>query len=296
MFGLGEILAGLNILDRLGKFWGWLRSKRTPSVESVASRFVRLFESHGVHRNQIPHFFGHSLTLKDMQDDASLVAKFDETILETACKRFAVRREWLDGAELRIHPCHDFYKHPERFADFLVKLKTANPDGELGGLLIAPSDQSWQAGALLILHETIGAVGEKPIYRYHLCNNWVFNYWKARAYLTACVAIAWKRGVYVHGLRIPAKEIEELAEGKTLLSRGGEGVWNFCVSQRWYPEDTALKPEAFLEGIDPEQDNFGVRAGLTRWLELDGQGLMDTGGPTRHVRRLFQQELEKNSA
>ena len=289
---LDEVEAALSLWDRLKKL---LHARKNPPVESIATRFVRLFESHGVYRNQIPRFFGHSLTVQDVQDEASLVAKLDETILEAACCRFAVRREWLDGAESQIHPGHDFYKHPEGFADFLVKLKSANPDGELGGVLIAPNDQGWQAGALLILRETVGAVGEKPIYRYHLCNNWIFSYWKARAYLTACVAIAWKRGVYVHGLRIPAKEIEKLAAGEMLLSRQGEGVWNVSSSKKWYPEDMALKPDAFLEGIDPERDNFGIKSGLRRWLELEEQGLMATGCPVTNVRQLFLHELEKFS-
>lgn len=289
---LDEVEAALSLWDRLKKL---LHARKNPPVESIATRFVRLFESHGVYRNQIPRFFGHSLSVQDVQDDASLVAKLDETILEAACKRFAVRREWLDGAESQIHPDHDFYKHPEGFADFLVELKTANPDGELSGVLIAPIDQGWQASALLILQETVGAVGEKPIYRYHLCNNWVFSYWKARAYLTACIAIAWKRGVYVHGLRIHTKEIEKLAEGELLLSGQGEGIWNFCGSKKWYPEDMALKPGTFLEGVDPERDNFGIKSGLRLWLELEEQGLMATGCPVTNVRQLFQQELEKYS-
>lgn len=295
MIGPGEITLGLNLFDRLRKLWGWLRGRKSTPVESIATRFVRLFESHGVYRNQIPRFFGHSLTVQDVQDDASLVAKLDETVLEAACKRFAVRREWLDGAESQIHPCHDFYKHPEGFADFLVKLKAANPDGELGGVLLAPNEQDRQANALIILHEMVGWVGDKPIYRYHLCNNWLFSYWKARAYLTACVAIAWKHGVYVHGLRIPRKEIDKLAEGETLLGWQGEGVRGFVGRTKWYPEDMALKPEAFLEGVDPERDNFGIKSGLKRWLELEEQGLMETGAPITNVRQLFQQELEKYS-
>ncbi len=292
---IAEVLASLNILEKLGKFGIWVRVILDKPVETIACRFIRLFESHGVHRNQIPRFFGHGLELKDVQDDASLVAKLDEKILEAACTRFAVRREWLDGAESQIHPDHDFYKYPKDFADFLVQLKTANPDGMLRGVLIAPNDQGWQAGALLILRETVGAVGEKPIYRYHLCNNWAFSYWKARAYLTACVAIAWKRRVYVHGLRIPAKEIKKLAEGKTLLGWQGEGIGELG-SKTWDPEDMALKPGAFLEGVDPEQDNFGIRSGLRLWLELEEQGLMGTGDPVTNVRQLFQQELEKYSA
>jgi hypothetical protein len=113
MIGIGEVLAGLNILERLGKFWNWFRTRRKPPVESVATRLVRLFESHGVRRNQIPRFINHGLTLKDVQDDASLLPKLDEMFVAAVCERFAVRREWLDGVESQIHPCLDFYKNPE---------------------------------------------------------------------------------------------------------------------------------------------------------------------------------------
>lgn len=286
---LDQVEAALSLWSR---FKNWRHSKSNQSAESVATRFVRIFESHGVHRNQIPRFFGHNLTLKDVQDDASLFVKLDETILEAACKRFAVRREWLDGAETQVHPCHDFYKHPEDFSDFLTQLKSANPDGELGGLLIAPNENGCLANALIILEERVGSVGEKPIYRYHLCNDWVFSYWKARVYLTACIAIAWKRNVYIHGLRVPGKEIESLSEGQTLLGWKGEGAWKFSRRRKWYPEDMALKPEAFLGGVDPERDNFGIKSGLGLWLELEEQGLMDTGIKV-NARQLFEQELAK---
>lgn len=288
---LDEVDAALSLWDRFKK---WRHTRKNPPVESVAVRFVRLFESHGVHRNQIPRFFGHGLTPQDMQDEASLFAKLDETILEAVCKQFAVRREWLDGAESQVHPCHDFYKHPEGFADFLVQLKTANPDGELGGVLLAPNETDWRAIALIVLEETVGWVGDKPIYRYHLCNNWVFSYWKARAYLTACIAIAWKHGIHIHGVHMPWKEIEKLAEGRTLLGWQGVGIWKLG-NRRWYAEDMALKPEVFLNGVDPERDNFGVKAGLGRWLDLEQQGLMDTGAPDVNARQLFQQELAKYS-
>lgn len=289
---LDQIESALSLLDRFKK---WRLDRKNPPVEPVASRFVRLFESHGVHRNQIPRFFGHGLTLIDVQDDGALLTKLDETLLGAACNQFAVRMEWLDGAESQVHPSHDFYKHPEGFADFLVQLKSANPDGKLRGVLIVPNDRDGQAGALLILQETVGAVGEKPIYRYHLCNNWAFSYWKARAYLTACVALAWKHQAYVHGIRMPNKEIARLAEGKTLLGWKGEGIWELG-NKTWDPEDMALTPGAFLEDVDPEQENFGIKSGLRLWLELEEQGLMETGCPVANVRQLFQQELEKYSA
>jgi hypothetical protein len=291
MIGLGEILTGINILDRLGKFWNWLRAKKNPSAESITTRFIRLFESHGVHRNQIPRFFGHGLTLKDVQDDASLLAKLDEPLLEAACTLFSVRREWLDGADSQVHPCHDFYKHPEEFSRFLDNLLSNNPDGQIMGVLLAPEITSRNYEALLILQETIGTIGDKPVYRYHLCNNWDFTYWKSRAYLTACVAIAWKRNVYIHGLLVPVRDVEQISQGNLLLGWQGEGVWGLGV-RKWYAEDMALRPDTFLKGLDPEQDNFGIKSGLKLWLHLEQEGFMDSGFG-ENPRQAFQNELTK---
>lgn len=291
---IAEVLASLNILEKLGKFGSWLRGKNAKPVETVATRFVRLFENHGVHRNQIPRFFGHSLELKDVQDEASLIAKLDETILEAACKRFAVRREWLDGAESQVHPIHDFYKHPEAFADFIQNLKANNPDSPMNGVLIAPKELDRDAMALLVLQETIGFVGEKPVYRYHLCSYSAFTYWKARAYLTACIAISWKNNVFVHGISMSQKAIERLAGGKTLLGWQGKDIWELG-HKTWDPEDMALHPDTFLKGVDSEQDDFGVKSGLRLWLDLEQKGFMGTGGPETNARQLFQQELAKYS-
>lgn len=295
MIGLPELLAGLNIAEKLGKFWNWLRGRKNAPPENIATRFVRLFESHGVHRNQIPRFIGHGLTLKDVQDNDSLLAKLDEPLLEAACEKFAVRREWLDGAEEQIHPCHDFYKHPDWFGAFLKEKVEANPDGDWHGVLLAPEEPDNDAWALLILQETVGWVGEKPIYRLHLCNNWLFSYWKARAYLAACIAIAWKSHVFVQGCYMPKREIDKLAEGTMLLGRQGGGIW-FMGKRKWYPEDMALDPATFLNGVDPELDNFGIKAGLGLWLDLDECSHMDTGINSQlypNPRQSFQKEFEK---
>ena len=189
---------------------------------SVATRFVRLLENHGVHRNQIPRFVGHGLTLKDVEDDATLLAKLNEEILDAVCVRFAIRREWLDGAGQQVHPDHDFYKYPEQFLRFVEDLMEKNPAGNIQGVLISPNERDRTARELLILQETVSHIGEKPIYRYHLCNNWAFTYWKARAYLTACVSIAWKRHIYIHGISKPKEEIEQLEIGEKLLGWRGE--------------------------------------------------------------------------
>lgn len=200
----GELDSAMNLVEKFKKYFNSF--SKGAGIESVATRFIRLFEVHGVHRNQIPRFFGHNITLKDLQDDSSLTTKLDEDILENACKLFAVRREWLDGADKQIHPHHDFYKRPKDFLEFITELKLANTEGQLDGELFAPDTPDFYAEAILILNEIVGYIGNEPIYRYHLCNGWSYSYWKARAYLTACVAIAWKQKVYIRG-SIAAKKI-----------------------------------------------------------------------------------------
>lgn len=289
---LDQIEAAMSLWDR---FKRWRRTRDEPASESIAGRFCRLFETHGVHRNQIPRFFDRGLTLEDVQNDVSLLAKLDEQLLESACERFAIRREWLDGADVQAHPTHRFYKRPSDFASFVSSLQAANPDGELRGVVIAPFDGGDNAPALLILEEQIGWVGERSICRYHLCDDWVFSYWKARAYLAACVAIGWKKGAYIRGRKAPRKEIDLLASGKTLMGWDGEG-FGAIGSRRWDPEYLALRPDSFLSGLDPELENFGLRSGLQLWLDLQRDGFMDTGLPMYEegvLRTLFERELAK---
>lgn len=81
---IGEVLAGLNIIEKLSKFVNWVSGRKSSPEETIATRFVRIFETHGVHRNQIPRFSGHCLTLKDIQDDASLITRLDGEMLTDA--------------------------------------------------------------------------------------------------------------------------------------------------------------------------------------------------------------------
>lgn len=293
---IGEIHTALNIGEKLWKFIGFLGKIKTPQAESVSSRFVRLFECHNVHRNQIPRFFGHGLTVKDVHDDHSLLCKLDESLLEAACERFGVRREWLDGAESEVYSCHDFYKHPGDVLPFLNKLRESNPEGELDGMLIAP--EGGEGDALVVLSEVIGGIGDKAIYRYHLCNNWVLDYWKSRGYLTAFVAICCKNGVHIRGTYLPEKEIKRIAGGEALVGTL-EGDPAIRGARLWDPEDMALRPEIFLSGVDPEQDQFGFKAALRLWLDLEQQGYMGTGlsmYSKEAIRTAFEQKFAEYSA
>lgn len=252
----------------------WYRFVASPKgKQSIAHRFLTLFESHGVHHNQIPRFFGHGLTLQDVQTYQKLSEKLSDDHLDAACELFAVRREWLEGAETQIYPIHDLYKHPENVEPFIAMLRSDKPHGQLRGELLTSENGR---DALLVLTEIVGEIGDKPIMRYHLCGDWIFDYWKSRACLTAFVATAWRLDVYISGHKLARECIQPLCTGETLLTRTGEPIWETQVI-RWHPEDMALEPSAFLLGVDPETNSHGIKEGLKLWLSLADQGFMCTG-------------------
>tara|TARA_R110001599_G_scaffold64023_4_gene179602 strand:- start:289500 stop:290378 length:879 start_codon:yes stop_codon:yes gene_type:complete len=285
-----EAVAGLSLLRALNNLRLRIFNR---TVDTLPIRFIRLFESHGVHRNQISRFFGHGLTLADVQTDASLLAKLNDSMLDDACRLFGVRREWLDGADDQIYQQHHFYKYPKDFIDFIASLKFNNPEGQFEGMVFAPDTDVGDDEAVLIIRESVGFIEDRTIYRFYICDTWVFVYWKCRAYLTACIAIAWKNSIYVQGRYIPRKYIEKIISGTFLLASAGDYVFSDKATSRWHPEDMALYPKAFLHRIDPERDNFGIQAALSTWVELSDQGFMDTGIGEVDAKSSFKNELQK---
>ena len=263
----GEINAGFTLVENIKKLF-------TKPEPTVASRFVLLFEKHGVHRNQIPRFLGHGLTVATVADDTTLLLALTEDILNAACELFAVRREWLDGVDTQIYPTHYFYKHPEKFSDFVLGLKNKAKDGLNGVLFVSDSPSRENDNAIIVLEEEIEMIGDKIIYRYHICNDWLFNYWKCRVYLTACIAIAWRYEVYIHGRKLPFKNLEGYLEGEQFLGEHYDGLVN--RSSMWHPEDMACSPKNLLDGLHDLFHDGEYQQTINLWLTLAKKGWMDT--------------------
>ena len=89
--------------------------------------------------------------------------------------------------------------------------------------------------------------------------------------------------------------MQKLTGGLALPTWFPDEIWAFGI-KRWDPEDMALQPEAFLDGLDPELDNFGLQAGLRLWLSLCDDGFMNTGLGTHNVgepRQSFKHALDQ---
>lgn len=260
--------------------------------DSIVKRFIQLFENHGVHRNQIPRFFKHGLTVASVQNNESLLNVLTDDILAEACELFGVRREWLDGADQQAYDTYDFYKQPHKFLKFIKGFMNEASQGNLNGILLIPDSSDNHSRALLIIQETIGYIGDKPIYKIYLCNSWAYSYWKAKSYLTSCIAVAWKHGIYIQGQVIPVEKINSLSCGNELLGFDGEGIYAFNENRIFYPEDLALIPDIFLDGIGSGKESSEHISGLKLWLELDQQGFMDTGLGKTSAKKQFKAKLK----
>jgi hypothetical protein len=278
---LGEINSALTIFERLRTWFG-----KKPEVPGhpVATRFVKLFEAHGVHRNQLPRVFGHGLTLSSVVDDAALLTSLTGGMLDRAAELFCVRRTWLEGASEQIYPLHDFYKQPKEAGAFLHSLRARSED--VRGVVLIATPTQHEESALVILEECVGAIDDdRPLYRYHLCNNWLFPYWKSRAFLAAFVAAAWRNKIHLLGRKTSIDIIRKFREGTRLLEYEFDGALP-TEGTFWYPEDMLVKPASFLEGLD--EGAFGKREAIKMWLGLEDAGLLSIDLPYAGVRKQFE--------
>lgn len=293
---LDQVEAFFTLLDRFKRFRGV--KSQPPAPESLAGRFFRLFEAHGVHRNQIPRFFGHGLQLKDVQDEAALLPCLTDTHVADACQLFGVERQWLERGEGNAQARHHFYLQPVVFGHFLdatLAACKAMPHVEIAVTLFGVLDGRSKVESTLVVSEPIGFWNGEVIYRYHLVDAGPLGYWKARVSTAAMVAQAMRHATWVSGRNCDAKLLEELTDQKDLV---GMQEWERLTlgSRRFEVDDWLLEPSALLDGVDPERNRFGTLSALGLWLKLDAEGLMKHPYGQAGTREKFESALEQQKA
>ena len=90
------------------------------------------------------------------------------------------------------------------------------------GVLYRAKTLKHEYDSIIVIKEQAGWIEERSICRYHLCGNWIFSYWKCRAHLTACVVIAWKNRLYIHGVNALVECVEAINGGIVFISDSGD--------------------------------------------------------------------------
>jgi hypothetical protein len=273
-----SILAGFFAITAPLLLWYKRRKENKKSdviSQNVATRFIAIFESHGVHRNQIPTFFDHGLTFFHCSTDEELLKHLTNDILEAVTELFAINMEWLQGASDEIYPIHNFYKHPQECKDFLNRLKSNN--NPLGGYVFSPSKTKNRDiyDSAIVITEEIGVLNNHTIERLHILGGWIFNYWRSRAYLTACASIALNNDIWLIGKECDGDWLKAFCTGKEIPKYDFDyGGFNFNTSKTWYVDEFIEQPEKYINGVSPEQNNFGLHSAISKWLELEASGYM----------------------
>lgn len=288
-----QIDAALSLVDR---FQRWRERHKTPIEESVQARFVRLFAAHGVHRNQIPRFFGHGIELADVRDDATLAGRLTAEHLSKASELFGVRLEWLESGRGPAQERLNFYKQPRRFWDWLsaISVRVNEQHASLRALLLLPKSGDPDLETVLLIAEPIAEFNDEWIERIHWVPAGPPDYWRCRGYLASYVAAADQYNVVLRGRRMSnavlVKKVMEVdLVGSNALDELHPGR-DRVDALKWLED-----PKAFLSWVDPEQNNFGVQSALRLWLDLEAQGLMKSASPQPSPRPLFEAALQRLS-
>lgn len=264
----------LDLWERVKTWWqqrNAVEDLTTP--ESVAKRFIQLFEAHGVLKTQIPKFFGHDLKIADFQTEEKLLEKLTDELLQDACDLFCIRRQWLDGEDEQIYPLHDFDSEIENYKKFLLSIKSRQDLEQNLSIVCIRTENvlDYDANTLIIIEEKIRDLNDKGIFRYHLCNNWVYGYWCSRAYIAACAAISMFYKNHFFGRFESKNWLDQFQFGCNFLIRGYDSslpISGHC----WEPEDLILDPIFFLEGFD--RNSYEYHSALELWLKLCDDGYM----------------------
>lgn len=280
---IGLLITALVALVTIYKFfWKAPSEKETKQAESkietIATRFVALFESHGVHRNQIEEFFGHGLDIPSCANDEELLKKLTPKIISDVVKLFGVNKDWLEGSSTEIYDIPDFYKHPEEFDFYLAELVKNTDAIKLSAYALTANKKSIHEfnDSLLVIAEPIGEINQREIYKYHLLGNWGIHYWKSRAYFTACCALLYKYGLLVAGNVVDRDWLIDTCEGTKLLKYDfveRYGSVDFPSVGSWIVSDFVEMPDNYLKGLNIK-DGHSVRLALDMWLSLSEKGYM----------------------
>ena len=176
--------------------WRWFKQRsKTDRVSLAAQRFLELFEAHGIAATQIQHFLP-QLTFDKVKSPESLLPSLTNTVLDQTAKLFSIRREWLEGLDVRIYEQQWCYKQSERFFDVLKNIKhdsSTLPIRALCSVSKLDIEKGRPQEIALVFVERIRNLGEEQINRYIIWEDeWDWGYWKTRIQLKAMVRVVQK--------------------------------------------------------------------------------------------------------
>ena len=210
---LGAYGIRLNVIE----FWRRLFDQQPPASR-VGTRFLALFQAHGVTPAQIQRFLP-QVTLEHLAPERLGAVLTNET-LNQAAALFGVRREWLEGVDQQIYEPNFCYKAPGWFFEDLTRWQNEPQAFAVRILCCGELDNSSQREQplALVAVEKVGMLGDEEICRYRIYHDaWDWGYFPCRLQLKAIarlVHLGWQTPIPVH--RVQRKVLEKIRAGQRI--------------------------------------------------------------------------------
>lgn len=219
----------------LDAFLRWQHGKKPDAAIIVANRFIQIFKDHGIAVSEIPRLIP-MVSLKQLHNKEALISALTPEVLHFTAEFFGVQQEWLEGNSNIIYKCHYSYKNPWVF---LKDAKNLKVDEDVFPVIAFCNTRNINASSkrkqsiILILREKCAQLGGKTIYRYHIHDEFGWDYPKSRIQLKAMIRVWHNQSqstvpIYI----IKSKTLEEIKEGRM--------VPRLCYRKSGYLEDYSL--------------------------------------------------------
>lgn len=245
------------IASKVNKLWQLFagKSKLNP-LDSVAQRFLQVFQDHGVEVAQIPRLLP-QIRLDDLKTPVSLLAALSPQVLDQAAHLFGVRTAWLEGVDDEIYEYRHCYKQPVRFFEHLAPLCCGEIDiiGFPLRVLTATKhlDRDDSGAQLLIpvLVEKVADLGDEVIERYYIyCDGWDWSHPPGRIQLKAMVRMVFNTlGTSVPLYAITPGELRSILDRKLIPN----GRFYDCRIHDFSLEDFALSEKESVHAKEVDE-------------------------------------------
>lgn len=147
---------------------------------------------------------------------------------------------------------------------------------------------------MLLVAEPIAVFNDEWIECIHWVPGGPADYWRCRGYLASYVAATDNFDVMLRAQRMPSATLtKKVIEADLVGSAAFSDLHS--VGDRMEPLKWLEDPEAFLAGVDPERNNYGLESALQLWLKLEAEGLIKAVSPRPSQRARFEVAFQQIS-
>lgn len=215
------------------------------SVKLLVTRFLSVYENHGIRAHQIPKFaVDFNVKPSDFATHYSVLNILTDEFISWTCETFGVEKSWMDGdpdwfckETKQIYADFDLYKSLYFATDLFENYKKlprrdvclyAFKNGSL------TRDTQNKSIVALVFQERIGEINGRFIYKYKpVTTHWQWDYYKMRYQIKGIFLLCLKNNIRTRGFDLSGDVIDQLVAGEIFP----ELIIQNCYRCSWFPED-----------------------------------------------------------